>query len=98
MPAVFSPPQGEGPFGTVMIEAMARGTPIVALRRGSVPEVIEDGVTGLICEAPEELVPAGCHRSRLRGGVSPAGHHGTEVSGGSRQRAGRRAGQEPASP
>ena len=36
------------PFGLAMIEAMACGTPVIALRRGSVPEVIDDGVTGFI--------------------------------------------------
>ena len=38
------------PFGLVMIEAMACGTPVIAFNRGSVPEVIEDGLTGLIVE------------------------------------------------
>jgi glycosyltransferase involved in cell wall biosynthesis len=38
------------PFGMVMVEAMASGTPVVALRRGSVPEVVVDGVTGWICD------------------------------------------------
>jgi glycosyltransferase involved in cell wall biosynthesis len=39
------------PFGLVMIEAMACGTPVVAFRNGSVPEVIEDGVTGFIVDS-----------------------------------------------
>ena len=52
------PVQWEEPFGMVMIEAMACGTPVVALRAGSVPEVIVDGVTGFICEAPSELPAA----------------------------------------
>jgi glycosyltransferase involved in cell wall biosynthesis len=43
------------PFGMVMIEAMALGVPVVALRRGSVPEIVEDGVTGFICDEPEQL-------------------------------------------
>ena len=38
------------PFGLVMIEAMACGTPVIAFRAGSVPEVIEDGLTGFICD------------------------------------------------
>jgi glycosyltransferase involved in cell wall biosynthesis len=38
------------PFGLVMIEAMACGTPVIAFNRGSVPEVVEDGVTGVIVE------------------------------------------------
>ena len=43
------------PFGMVMIEAMACGTPVVALRDGSVPEVIVDGRTGIICDEPADL-------------------------------------------
>jgi glycosyltransferase involved in cell wall biosynthesis len=46
------------PFGLVMIEAMACGTPVIALRRGSVPEVIEDGVSGFIVDSEEEAVEA----------------------------------------
>jgi glycosyltransferase involved in cell wall biosynthesis len=38
------------PFGLVMIEAMACGTPVIAFNRGSVPEVIDDGLTGFIVE------------------------------------------------
>jgi len=38
------------PFGLVMIEAMACGTPVIAFNRGSVPEVIDDGLTGFIAE------------------------------------------------
>ena len=38
------------PFGLVMIEAMACGTPVIAFNRGSVPEVVDHGVTGFICE------------------------------------------------
>jgi glycosyltransferase involved in cell wall biosynthesis len=43
------------PFGMVMIEAMASGKPVVALRRGSVPEVVVDGVTGWIRDEPADL-------------------------------------------
>jgi glycosyltransferase involved in cell wall biosynthesis len=46
------------PFGLVMIEAMACGTPVVALRRGSVPEVVVNGRTGLIVDHPEQLAEA----------------------------------------
>lgn len=49
------PIQWDEPFGIVMVEAMACGTPVAALRRGSVPEVVEDGVTGFICDDLEEL-------------------------------------------
>jgi glycosyltransferase involved in cell wall biosynthesis len=48
----------EEPFGMVMIEAMACGTPVVALRCGAVPEVVLPGVTGLICDDPAELPDA----------------------------------------
>lgn len=48
----------EEPFGLVMIEAMACGTPVVALRRGSVPEVVRDGVSGIIVDRPDELSAA----------------------------------------
>ena len=46
------------PFGLVMIEAMACGCPIIAYRRGSVPEVIEHGLTGFIVNTVEEAVAA----------------------------------------
>ncbi|MCE6996034.1 glycosyltransferase family 4 protein [Saccharothrix sp. S26] len=52
------PIRWEEPFGMVMIEAMACGTPVVALRAGAVPEVVVDGVTGLVRDDPEELVDA----------------------------------------
>jgi len=51
----------EEPFGLVMIEALACGTPVVALRRGSAPEIVVDGVTGIICDEPAEL-PAALNR------------------------------------
>jgi glycosyltransferase involved in cell wall biosynthesis len=46
------------PFGLTMTEAMATGTPVVAYRAGSVPEVVEDGVTGFVCETIAEMVAA----------------------------------------
>jgi glycosyltransferase involved in cell wall biosynthesis len=48
----------EEPFGMVMIEAMACGTPVVALGRGAVPEVVVDGVTGFVRSDPAELPAA----------------------------------------
>jgi glycosyltransferase involved in cell wall biosynthesis len=56
--ALVFPILWDEPFGMVMIEAMACGTPVVALRRGSVPEVIVDGVTGVLCDDPVELPAA----------------------------------------
>jgi glycosyltransferase involved in cell wall biosynthesis len=52
------PIQWNEPFGIVMVEAMACGTPVVALRRGSVPEVVVDGVTGFVRDRVEELAEA----------------------------------------
>jgi glycosyltransferase involved in cell wall biosynthesis len=52
------PVQWEEPFGMVMIEAMVCGTPVVALSNGAVPEVIVHGLTGLLCDQPEELPDA----------------------------------------
>jgi glycosyltransferase involved in cell wall biosynthesis len=49
------------PFGLVMIESMACGTPVIAMRRGSVPEVMDDGVTGFIVDNVEEAIAA-CRR------------------------------------
>ena len=46
------------PFGLVMIEAMACGTPVIAFNRGSVPEVVDDGVTGFIVEDETSAVAA----------------------------------------
>ncbi|WP_135468956.1 glycosyltransferase family 4 protein [Crenalkalicoccus roseus] len=48
--ALLFPIQWPEPFGLVMIEAMACGTPVIAFNRGSVPEVMEDGVTGFVVE------------------------------------------------
>jgi len=45
----------EEPFGMVLIEALACGTPVVALRRGAVPEVVTHGLTGLLAEQPDQL-------------------------------------------
>ena len=56
--AVLFPIDWPEPFGLVMIEAGARGTPVVAFRRGSVPEVIEHGVTGMVVEDVDEAVDA----------------------------------------
>ena len=56
--AVLFPIDWPEPFGLVMIEAMACGTPVVAFRSGSVPEVMENGVTGAIVETVDEAIAA----------------------------------------
>ena len=52
--ALIFPIDWPEPFGLVMIEAMACGTPVVAFRRGAVPEVIEHGVSGFVLEPGDE--------------------------------------------
>ena len=52
--ALLFPIERREPFGLVMIEAMACGTPVIAYRRGSVPEVIKDKKTGFIVETKQE--------------------------------------------
>ncbi len=56
--ALLFPIDWPEPFGLVMIEAMACATPVIARRRGSVSEVMEDGVTGFVFEDVEEAVAA----------------------------------------
>ncbi len=56
--ALLFPIDWPEPFGLVMIEAMACGTPVLAFRHGSVPEVVEDGVTGRIVGSMEEAIAA----------------------------------------
>lgn len=56
--ALLFPIDWPEPFGLVMIEAMACGTPVIAWNRGSVPEVIDDGVTGFIVNSEEEALQA----------------------------------------
>lgn len=56
--ALLFPIDWPEPFGLVMIEAMSCGTPVIAYRCGSVPEVVDDGVTGLIVDDELEAVAA----------------------------------------
>jgi glycosyltransferase involved in cell wall biosynthesis len=69
--AYLTPIDWPEPFGLSMIEAMACGTPTIAFRAGSVPELIDDGVTGFIVKNEEEAVAAlkrvpGLSRARCR--------------------------------
>jgi glycosyltransferase involved in cell wall biosynthesis len=56
--ALLFPIDWPEPFGLVMIEAMACGTPVLAFRCGSIPEVIDDGVTGKVIDNEEEAIAA----------------------------------------
>jgi glycosyltransferase involved in cell wall biosynthesis len=69
--ALLVPIDWPEPFGLVMIEAMACGAPVIAFNRGSVPEIIEDGLTGFIVEDEDSAVGAvgqlaGLSRQRVR--------------------------------
>jgi glycosyltransferase involved in cell wall biosynthesis len=69
--ALLAPTEFPEPFGLVMIEALACGTPVIAFNRGSVPEVIEEGLTGFIVEDEPSAIAAvkrvhQLSRSRLR--------------------------------
>jgi glycosyltransferase involved in cell wall biosynthesis len=69
--ALLFPIDWPEPFGLVMIEAMACGTPVIAFNRGSVPEIVEHGVTGFIVNSIDEAVRAAMRidnldRARIR--------------------------------
>ncbi len=69
--ALVCPYDWPEPFGLVLIEALACGTPVLAYRRGSIPEIIDDGVTGLISENLAEMAESvgkiiGIDRRRCR--------------------------------
>ena len=71
--AVLFPIDWPEPFGLVMIEAMACGTPVIAFKRGSVPEIIDHGVTGFVVETVEEAVEAAKEAASLdRGQIRKA--------------------------
>ena len=71
--ALLMPVEWPEPFGLVIIEAMACGTPVIAFDRGAVPEIIEDGRTGFIVQTEAEAIAAVARlgqlsRARVRAG------------------------------
>ncbi|TMB39355.1 MAG: glycosyltransferase family 4 protein [Deltaproteobacteria bacterium] len=56
--ALLFPIEWEEPFGLVTIEAMLSGVPVLGTSRGAVPEILDDGITGVICDDPAEMVAA----------------------------------------
>ncbi len=56
--ALLNPIRWPEPFGLVMIEALACGTPVLTLRSGAAPEIVDDGITGFVCDSDAELVSA----------------------------------------
>jgi glycosyltransferase involved in cell wall biosynthesis len=63
--ALLMPIDWPEPFGLVMIEAMACGTPVIAYRHGSVPEILEEGVTGFIVDNQEQAIAAARNIGRI---------------------------------
>jgi glycosyltransferase involved in cell wall biosynthesis len=55
---LVNPLSWDEPFGLCMIEAMACGTPVVATSRGAVPEIVDDGRTGFVCDDARDMVAA----------------------------------------
>ena len=56
--ALLVPIRWEEPFGLTVVEAMASGTPVIAFRRGAMSELIDDGVTGFLCDTEGEMIEA----------------------------------------
>ncbi len=56
--ALLMPIDWPEPFGLVMIEALACGTPVIAWRHGAVPEIVDDGVTGFVVDSMQEAIAA----------------------------------------
>lgn len=73
--ALLHPVQWPEPFGLVLVEAMAAGTPVIAFPQGSIPEIVEPGLTGAIVKTADEMIaaipvvarlsPAGCRRRAI---------------------------------
>jgi glycosyltransferase involved in cell wall biosynthesis len=70
--ATLFPIEWEEPAALVPLESMACGTPVVATSRGSVPEIVRDGVTGIVVERPEALPAAVEAASRIEPGACRA--------------------------
>ena len=69
--ALLFPIDWPEPFGLVQIEAMACGTPVIAFRRGAVPEIIEPGVTGFIVDSVDRSGRGNSSSARARSPGDP---------------------------
>ncbi|MDP9006063.1 MAG: glycosyltransferase family 4 protein [Actinomycetota bacterium] len=56
--ALLNPIRWVEPFGLVMIEALACGTPVLTYRMGAAPEIVDDGITGFLCDVHDEMAEA----------------------------------------
>ena len=63
--ALVNPIRWPEPFGLVMIEALACGTPVLAFAEGAAPEIVDDGITGFICSDEIEMAARACEIGRL---------------------------------
>lgn len=63
--ALLLPIEWEEPFPVVLPEALLCGTPVLAFRRGGVPEGIDDGVSGFVCDTVEQMMTAVCRLGEL---------------------------------
>jgi glycosyltransferase involved in cell wall biosynthesis len=63
--ALLLPVEWEEPFPVVLPEALLCGTPVIAFRRGGVPEGIDQGVTGFVCDTSEQMTAAVCRLSEI---------------------------------
>jgi glycosyltransferase involved in cell wall biosynthesis len=63
--ALLMPIEWDEPFGIVMAEAFACGTPVIGLRRGSVPEVVRHGVCGFVCDSVRQAAEAVADLDRI---------------------------------
>ena len=79
--ATLFPIEWEEPFGLVMIESMACGTPVIATRWGAVPEVIDDGVSGIIVDSYRDMAGRARARRRARPAAAAALGRGALLAG-----------------
>jgi glycosyltransferase involved in cell wall biosynthesis len=63
--ALLLPIEWEEPFPVVLPEALLCGTPVLAFRRGGVPEGIDEGITGFVCDTVEQMMTAVCRVAEL---------------------------------
>ncbi len=77
--ALLFPIDWEEPFGLVLIEAMASGTPPIAFRRGAVPELIEHGVNGFVVDDVEQAVQAVRSVGSIRGATADGASNSASV-------------------